>query len=248
MPYFQRPSVDHAVTPVQRPSVPAPRRTSIAPHPRPVVVAPPPGILSIVERASAILAGEPSSKEGISPSPSPSLPDGWFALAQQGVFNQDDPRERALKLVESIVGMVAQGGWGQELASKLSKSSSGPLSLPPVSAGDGHHSGDVAQLAAEPPQAPGGTATALLTLANDDESPVTLAFRATDLLSNDGIVIPAAQVSFTPVEITLASRARGTVGIRIAVPPGARAGAYAGLVQAVGEDEVRFVISMEVTG
>jgi hypothetical protein len=226
--------------------MPAPRRNGIAPNPRPVVRATP-GIPSIVERASAILEGEPSSKDGISPLPSLSPTEGWFALYQQGGLNQEDPRERALKLVESIVGLVAQGGWGQELASKLSKSSSAPLSLPSLSASNGN-SGDVAQLAAEPPQAPGGAATAVLTLANDDESPVTLAFRATDLLSNDGIAIPAAQVSFTPLEITLAPRARGTVRIRIAVPFGARAGLYAGLVQAVGEDEVRFVISMEVTG
>jgi hypothetical protein len=38
------------------------------------------------------------------------------------------------------------------------------------------------------------------------------------------------------------------VQIRVAVPPGIPAGSYAGLVQAVGDDSVRSVISLEITG
>jgi hypothetical protein len=136
-------------------------------------------------------------------------------------------------------------------ASLLSERALAPLlALPPTlapAAQPSPHAEDVALLAAPVPAAAGSTTSVVLTLANDDGSPVTLTFRATDLLSPEGAGISARQVSFVPADVTLAPGAQGTIRIEVAVPPGTPAGSYAALVQSVGPDLVRSVLSIEVT-
>lgn len=105
---------------------------------------------------------------------------------------------------------------------------------------------DVPLLHAEQRGKAGQAIVVPLPLANDDASAgLTLYFHATDLLSVAGDLIPAAQVTFAPARLALAAGAQETVRIQIAVPAGARAGVYAGLVQAVG-DPVRAVITLDI--
>jgi hypothetical protein len=118
-----------------------------------------------------------------------------------------------------------------------------PSALPAAGSTD-----DVALLGSRTPTAAGSTASLPLTLANDDAVPIALAFQATDLLSSAGGAIPGRQVSFAPAQLTLPAGGQGTVQIRVAVPAGIPAGTYAGLVQAIGDDSVRSVISLEITG
>ena len=108
--------------------------------------------------------------------------------------------------------------------------------------------GDVPLLEAPAPVAAGATARLPLTLANDDDAPVVLVFRATDLLSSEGESIPSARVAIRPREVTLPARSQHTVHIEVDVPAGKRSGTYAGLIQTVGHDLLRSVISLEVTG
>ena len=83
--------------------------------------------------------------------------------------------------------------------------------------------------------APGQAAAAPVWLHNATESPmIAVALRLTDLAAHDGATVAGAHGTFSPASLDVAAGGSGSATLQIAVPQGAPAGAYHGLVLASG--------------
>ena len=63
---------------------------------------------------------------------------------------------------------------------------------------------------------------------------IAVALRLTDLAAHDGATVAGAHGTFSPASLDVAAGGSGSATLQIAVPQGAPAGAYHGLVLASG--------------
>lgn len=85
-------------------------------------------------------------------------------------------------------------------------------------------------------------------LENDsDRVTETFHFISSDLLNPSGQRIPAQEISFAPETISIEPHQSATITVAINVPEGAEAGVYSGLLQATRLDQLRAVVTLQVT-
>jgi hypothetical protein len=95
---------------------------------------------------------------------------------------------------------------------------------------------------------PGNDVTITLVLENHTSRPYySLRFESTDFIASTGGRIPAEQVLFEPPLVTLASRGREAVLVKVNVPDGTAAGSYIARVDAVGVRGIATIVTLEVT-
>jgi hypothetical protein len=82
---------------------------------------------------------------------------------------------------------------------------------------------------------------------NSDEPTVEFAFACSDLVSSSGHRIPADAVAFSPKLVTVRAEDTARITVTVAVPAGTSPGYYSGLVQAGGLEQVRAVLSLQVS-
>jgi hypothetical protein len=87
---------------------------------------------------------------------------------------------------------------------------------------------------------------ATLTVANDEISPSQVTLYCTNFVADSGCDIPSLRVTCTPRTVTIPAKGEATFQIKIAVPQQAPAGIYSGLIQAMGAQYVKAVLSVEV--
>lgn len=104
-----------------------------------------------------------------------------------------------------------------------------------------------ASLAMPQPIAPGGSLSVPMTLENAADSPTdTFRFHCSDLLSEHGARLAAAQIGFSPDELSIPARSSATVQITVTVPADAAPGTYSGLLLASQLEQVRAVLTVQV--
>ena len=92
----------------------------------------------------------------------------------------------------------------------------------------------------------GQMVAATMRIANDGDVEAPVRFIASDLVGDSGARIPASAVTFAPGIATVAAHAVRAVEVVIAIPPGIPPGAYAGLLQAVGQPLARSLLAVDV--
>jgi len=96
------------------------------------------------------------------------------------------------------------------------------------------------------PVAPGGTAQAIVSLVSEDDEPVQIVFFGTDLIGEDGALIPAQCASFQPSELMLEAGQSGEVTVQVVIPAHTRTGVYSGLIRASKFDYLHAVLVVQV--
>ena len=98
------------------------------------------------------------------------------------------------------------------------------------------------------PVSPGADARTTLAVENNSDKPTAeFTFACSDLVSAGGRRIPAEAVSFSPELVAVAADDTAKVVVTVAVPASTKPGYYSGLVQAGGLEQVRAVLSLQVT-
>lgn len=92
----------------------------------------------------------------------------------------------------------------------------------------------------------GHDGTATLRVANDETSPSAVTLYCTNFVADSGCDIPSLRVTCSPRSVTIPAKGEATFEIKIAVPQQAPAGIYSGLIQAMGAQYVKAVLSVEV--
>jgi hypothetical protein len=92
----------------------------------------------------------------------------------------------------------------------------------------------------------GGIARASLTVMNEEPMPSDVTLYSTNFTGDTGFDIPALRVSVSPRVATLQAGEKATFDLKISVPAQAPAGAYAGLLQALGSKYVKAVLTLQV--
>jgi hypothetical protein len=93
----------------------------------------------------------------------------------------------------------------------------------------------------------GHEGTATVRVANDEAAPSEVTLYCTNFVADSGYDIPALRVTCLPRAMTIPAKGERTFEIKIAVPQQTPAGVYSGLVQAMGAQYVKAVLTVEVT-
>lgn len=204
---------------------------------------------AFVERALAILSRQdrPSAVPGVPPTGAAApagCPPAIETLRQQAVDWIDSfltlvtvgvaPTPVTTNLVAVGAGSPAAPGLPSALPSALvpaalSAAAAAPATLSMLPAGAG-------QVVAR-----------TLRIANDGALDAPLRFIATDLVGDSGARIPASAVTFVPAAAVVAAHAVRAVDVFVAIPAGIPAGAYAGLLQLIGQPLARSLLAVNVT-
>jgi len=97
------------------------------------------------------------------------------------------------------------------------------------------------------PAQPGGQARLRLSIsAHDGSGAFELKFTCSDLTADEGRVIPAHNVRFSPEDVHAENGARVVVEVLVDVPRATLPGAYSGHVAGEGSENVNFDIVVEV--
>jgi hypothetical protein len=186
-----------------------------------VAAAVPSSVNGIVEKAAAILDGQP-------------LPE---------INHLSDPQQRLSQLLASFLQVFAPASVPTAANAEPSLMKEIP-SANASSMGVSRPSIPVIEVAA--PITAGSVASLVLPLVNDGPSSVDAVPYSTDLISSTGHQIAAPQVTFLPRRLPLASGAHGTTELRVAIPEQTGPGKYSALVQAMGLDGPRAVVVLTV--
>jgi hypothetical protein len=189
----------------------------------------------IVEQASAVLASErPTGRASAEPGPGSVVPAHGIPT--------DRLREQASALIEQLFAL-SSGRHSSDTAA------SGPAQLPvaqPPADGPARSVEPAPVLSAPGPVMPGASAQIRISLINEDDQPVQIAFFSTALIGEDGKQIPPDSVSFQPPELTLQAGGIGDVMVRVLVPAQTPCGIYSGLVRASKLDYLHAVLVVQV--
>jgi hypothetical protein len=104
-----------------------------------------------------------------------------------------------------------------------------------------------ALVVADPVPAGTDARTTLAVENNSEHSTSEFSFACSDLVSARGRRIPADAVSFSPQTVSVGADDTAKVTVTVAVPAGTPAGFYSGLVQAGGLEQVRAVLTLQVS-
>jgi hypothetical protein len=94
---------------------------------------------------------------------------------------------------------------------------------------------------------PGDIAEVSMALENAGDAPREIAgFHSSDLIGAIGHRIDGRNVTFEPTPLVIEPHGKARVAIRIAVPPDARPGSYAGVLIANQHDHVRAILTVDI--
>jgi hypothetical protein len=190
---------------------------------------------SIVDRATAILEGERSKSPPERLPSAGELPERVIGELEKRLGHL---REQAQDLVDQLV-RVAERLPAAPLERASTPSLEGISALPLVNATS------IPELRTA--RAPvGGIAKTVLGLVNETQSPASVVLRATSLVNERGDELPGSIVTFAPNPLNLPVGAELPVQASALVPTGTRPGKYYGLVQAVGLEAARAVMTLDV--
>jgi len=159
-------------------------------------------------------------------------------------------RKQAVDWIDSLLALVTAGV------------SPTPVTTNRVAVGAGDEGRGGSSAAAAPPTFPlpapapaalpalaayaGQIVAATLRIANDGAVEAPLRFIASDLVGDSGVRIPASAVSFAPAAAMVAAHAVRALDVFVAIPAGTPAGAYAGLLQLIGQPLARSLLAVDV--
>jgi hypothetical protein len=92
----------------------------------------------------------------------------------------------------------------------------------------------------------GHEGTATVRVANDETSPSEVTLYCTNFVADSGYDIPALRVTCSPRTATIPAKGERTFEIKIAIPQQTPRGVYSGLIQAMGAQYVKAVLTVEV--
>lgn len=118
---------------------------------------------------------------------------------------------------------------------------SGPLDR------DNDDGGEVVLLEPPPPVRAGQTATVVLSIVNDSDTPLSFSMVATHLVSQSGARIPANRIGISPAEAVIARSGMADVRVAVSVPEIVLPGEYSGLLLAYGQQTACAVLAINVT-
>lgn len=190
---------------------------------------------SIVDRATAILDAERSVGRPEAPQSLSDVPERVIGELEKRVGHL---REQAQDLVDQLV-RVAEHIPAATLAGESMRH--GEIA-PASHVGSGT---SVPELRAAQARI-GGLAKTALGIVNDAATPATVVLRTTSLVNEHGDELPSSAVTFAPNPVNLPAHAELPVLANVQVPTGTRPGKYLGLVQAVGLEATRAVMTVNV--
>ena len=190
---------------------------------------------SIVDRATAILDGE---RAGSETGALPSIGEVPERIVGELEKRFGHLREQAQDLVDQLA-RVAERLPAAPLQNESAPARNVIPTLPAVS------ETRVPELRAAHVAA-GGIATTALGLVNDAQSPTSVVLRATSFVNEQGDELPGSIMSFAPNPVNLPPNAEHPVQANARVPVGTRPGKYSGLVQALGLEATRAVMTIHV--
>jgi hypothetical protein len=117
-----------------------------------------------------------------------------------------------------------------------------PTAFAAIDARENH---DVPALTSNPVRG-GETAVIEMRVANDLDTPATVTFVGTGLVSAAGFVVGPEQVTFTPPQAVVPPGGETVIEIRIAMPAVVVKGIYSGLVVSTAEEPLRAVVAIPV--
>jgi hypothetical protein len=96
------------------------------------------------------------------------------------------------------------------------------------------------------PANPGTEASAVMNVANDEDTPSQVTLYASNFIADSGYEIPSLRMNVSPRSVTIPAKSQAAFEIKIAVPQQTPPGIYSGLIQAMGSKYVKAVLSVEV--
>ena len=96
------------------------------------------------------------------------------------------------------------------------------------------------------PVAPGDTARATLTVANEESAPMDVSLYSTNFVADHGHELPSLRVTILPRATVIPAQGQVTFEVSIAVPQQTLKGSYCGLIQAQGSRYFKAVLALDV--
>ncbi len=106
--------------------------------------------------------------------------------------------------------------------------------------------GGVILLKSGRPLEPGESVDLQFSLLEDGETAGKIAFRKTNLIGVDDLVIHSRAIKITPQKLTLQPNVEEHVSVRVNIPKNAAAGHYNAFITATSEQNIRIVLDIEV--
>jgi hypothetical protein len=142
----------------------------------------------------------------------------------QSATDEPQLRQRAQDIVEALLATLRQSG-NEKVAANEDR---------------------VPLLRAVAPVQPGEQATAVMKVANEEDTPSTVTLYSSNFVADSGYDIPSLYVTPLPRRLTIPAKASAEFSVAIVVPKQTPAGTYSGLIQAMGCKYVKAVLSVEV--
>ncbi len=106
--------------------------------------------------------------------------------------------------------------------------------------------GGVILLSGGRPLKPGESVDLQFSLLEDGKTAGKIAFRKTNLIGVDDLVIHSRALKITPPKLTLQPNVEEQVNVRVSIPKNAAAGHYNSFITATSEQNIRIVLDIEV--